>query len=199
MTKLDLIKAKLAKILLGCASIKTDKAILEYDGEELKVDIEVYVLDENGERTKPEDGSYITEDEKTIVVVNGVVVEIQKKEEPTTEEEEIKAEETTEETTTEEPTTEEETTEVDVTEELKNELDAMKVVVEELKNNIEQLAELIKELAEKNDTDTSTMDERLSKIEKMSASNPIEKEIENVKTSKKTGDSKVDKFLEKFC
>ena len=61
MTKLEFIRTKLASLLLQFATIKTDKAVLEYDGEELKVETEVFVVDENGERKPAEDGNYVTE------------------------------------------------------------------------------------------------------------------------------------------
>ena len=75
------------------ATIKTDKAILEYDGEEMAVDVAVYVADENGERIVAEDGEYVTEEGKTIVVADGKVAEIKEKEE----EEEKPTEETVDE------------------------------------------------------------------------------------------------------
>lgn len=185
MTKLELIKTKLAKILLQFTSIKTDKGILEYDGEELATDVEIYIVDENGERSKPEDGEYVTEDDKTIVVTDGKVTEIKEKEEEVTEEtveEEVteEMEETVEEVT--EETVEEE--KVDELAELKAEIEALKSIVEELVNTVSAM--------------NNTTEERLSKIEKMSASKTIEEEIELKRELKKTGNSKVDRFLERY-
>lgn len=185
MTKLELIKTKLAKILLQFTSIKTDKGILEYDGEKLATDVEIYIVDENGERSKPEDGEYVTEDDKTIVVTDGKVTEIKEKEEVTEEEtveEEVteEMEETVEEVT--EETVEEE--KVDELAELKAEIEALKSIVEELVNTVSAM--------------NNTTEERLSKIEKMSASKTIEEEIELKRELKKTGNSKVDKFLERY-
>lgn len=186
MTKLELIKTKLAKILLQFTSIKTDKGILEYDGEELATDVEIYIVDENGERSKPEDGEYVTEDDKTIVVTDGKVTEIKEKEEEVTEEtveEEVteEMEETVEEEVTEEETVEEK---VDELAELKAEIEALKSIVEELVNTVSAM--------------NNTTEERLSKIEKMSASKTIEEEIELKRELKKTGNSKVDRFLERY-
>lgn len=186
MTKLELIKTKLAKILLQFTSVKTDKGILEYDGEELATDVEIYIVDENGERSKPEDGEYVTEDDKTIVVTDGKVTEIKEKEEVTEEtvEEEVteEMEETVEEEVTEEETVEEE--KVDELAELKAEIEALKTIVEELVNTVSAM--------------NNTTEERLSKIEKMSASKTIEEEIELKRELKKTGNSKVDRFLERY-
>lgn len=194
MTKLEIIKQKLSKILFQFATIKTDKAVLEYDGEELTINTKVYVLDENGERTMPEDGNYITEEDITLVVVGGVITEIiEKEEEPTVEEPTV---EEVVEAVEEEPTVEvvEEPT-VDVGEQIEE----LKAQIEELKVQINEFADIVKRLVEKNIEDNTTIDERLSKIEQMSVAKPIEKEIENIKTTKKTGDAKVDKFLEKYC
>ena len=186
MTKLELIKTKLAKILLQFTSIKTDKGILEYDGEELAVDVEIYIVDENGERSKPEDGEYVTEDDKTIVVTDGKVTEIKEKEEEVTEEETVEEEVTEEmEETVEEEVTEETVEEkVDELAELKAEIEALKSIVEELVNTVSAM--------------NNTTEERLSKIEKMSASKTIEEEIELKRELKKTGNSKVDRFLERY-
>lgn len=186
MTKLELIKTKLAKILLQFTSVKTDKGILEYDGEELATDVEIYIVDENGERSKPEDGEYVTEDDKTIVVTDGKVTEIKEKEEEVTEEETVEEEVTEEMEETVEEVTEEtvEEEKVDELAELKAEIEALKSIVEELVNTVSAM--------------NNTTEERLSKIEKMSASKTIEEEIELKRELKKTGNSKVDRFLERY-
>lgn len=184
MTKLELIKTKLAKILLQFTSIKTDKGILEYDGEELAVDVEIYIVDENGERSMPQDGEYVTEDDKTIVVTDGKVTEIKEKEEVT--------EETVEEEVTEEmEETVEEVTEETVEEEKVDELAELKAEIEALKSIVEELVSTVSAM-------NNTTEERLSKIEKMSASKTIEEEIELKRELKKTGNSKVDRFLERY-
>ena len=57
--------------------VKTDKAVLEYDGDEdLVAGMAVFVTNENGNRTPATDGEYITEDNKTITVVDGKVESI---------------------------------------------------------------------------------------------------------------------------
>ena len=71
------IKTKLAAMLGKFGNVTTDKATLSWDGDgELEAGMEVYILDEDGNRQKPEDGDYTTEDGKVIVVVDGVVSEI---------------------------------------------------------------------------------------------------------------------------
>ena len=155
MRKLEQIKLKLAKILLQFTSVKTDKGILEYDTEELAVDVEVFIVDENGERSTPENGEYVTEDDKVIVVTDGKVSEIKEKEEPTVEEptEEVVEEMEGEEPVTEEPTVEEPTTDVE------ERLSALETKMSELFAMVEQILS-------KMNADTEEVEARLSKIEK---------------------------------
>lgn len=57
--------------------VATDNGELVWDGEEdLKEGDEVFIVDEEGNRTAAPDGDYKTEDNKTIKVVDGVVAEI---------------------------------------------------------------------------------------------------------------------------
>ena len=88
------IKAKLAAMLGKFGNVVTDKATLSWDGDgELEAGMEVYILDEEGNRNKPEDGDYTTEDGKVIVVADGIVTEIRDAEaEVAPEENEMKAE-----------------------------------------------------------------------------------------------------------
>jgi len=77
MSKIERFKARLAKLLATFGSASTDKGVLSWDGEEdLKAGDEVYILDEEGNRTPAEDGDYVTSDAKTIVVADGKVTEI---------------------------------------------------------------------------------------------------------------------------
>ena len=72
------LKIALKSILdIKFGEVKTDKAVLVWDGEEdLKEGDEVFVLDEEGNANPAEDGDYVTEDNKTIAVVEGKVAEI---------------------------------------------------------------------------------------------------------------------------
>ena len=74
-------------LLTKLGEVKTDKAVLTYDGDgELEVGMEVFV--ESGaedaiEYVHPEDGEYVMEDGRTIVIKDGFVEEIKEKvEEP---------------------------------------------------------------------------------------------------------------------
>ena len=70
-------------LLTKLGEVKTDKAILTYDGDgELEVGMEVFV--ESGaedaiEYVHPEDGEYVMEDGRTIVIKDGIVEEIKDK------------------------------------------------------------------------------------------------------------------------
>lgn len=77
MSKMNKIKAMLAKLLASLASVTTDKGVLEWDGDEdLKAGDAVFVVNQDGEREAAADGDYITEDGKKIVVADGRVSEI---------------------------------------------------------------------------------------------------------------------------
>lgn len=77
MAKLKGLLARLAKAIVSLGNITTDKGVLSWDGEEdLKAGDRVYIEDAEGNRQPAADGEYITEDNKTIVVVDGQVSEI---------------------------------------------------------------------------------------------------------------------------
>jgi len=62
---------------LKCGEVATDKGKLMWDGDaDLKADDEVFVENEEGEIVAAPDGEYVTDDNKTIVVVEGKVSEI---------------------------------------------------------------------------------------------------------------------------
>ena len=90
MSKLSRLKAALAKAFAEFGNIITDRGILAWDGDDdLKAGDAVYIEDADGNRTPAEDGDYKTEDNKTIVIVDGKVAEIKDPEaevEPATEE-----------------------------------------------------------------------------------------------------------------
>ena len=191
MGRLSKIKEKLSKLLIEVEfeTLKTDNGVLEYDGE-LAVDTEVYVTnEETGERVPAADGVYTTEDNKVITVAEGKVISIEEKEETP---EETPTEETTEEVAAEEVT--EETTSgttenvVEVVEETIDELAELKSKVEELENTVAKLVEVIEGM--KKDTE--------EKFSKISLAKPASEEFEQVVTTKKTGDAKVDRFLQRY-
>lgn len=180
MGRLENIKAKLASLLVEVAMsvLKTDNGIFVYDGEEIAVDTALFVEDEEGNRTPAEDGTYTLEDERKIVVEGGKIVEIIEKEEETPAEEEVVAEEVVEETPAEEIA--EPTEEKDEVAELKARVEVLEATVEELVATIETFKT-----------------EMLSKLN-MSAARPATEEFEQITAPLKSGNSKVDRFLERY-
>lgn len=76
-TKMNRFKAALGRLLAVFGNVSTDKGILAWDGDEdLKAGDEVFVEDQDGNRTTAPDGDYVTSDAKTIVVADGRVSEI---------------------------------------------------------------------------------------------------------------------------
>ena len=77
MSKLENLKARLARIFAEFGSITTDKGVIYWDGDEdLKAGDRVFIEDADGNRSDAADGDYVTADGKTIVVVEGAVSEI---------------------------------------------------------------------------------------------------------------------------
>lgn len=193
--KLSQIKAELRKMLLEMSVIKTDKAVLSYEGEELKEGTAVFIEDEDGNRTEVENGEYVAEDGTTYVVDGGKIAEIiEPKEEETAE-----AEETVEPEQTEEVVEAE-----DVVEEVTDVAEAEEVVEpEQTEETVEPdvVAELegrVAELEGKLNDALAKLEELVERIAKISVAKPITEEFEQVKEVKKTGYSKVDKFMEKY-
>lgn len=190
MSKLSKIKEKLASLIIEVEfeSIKTDKAVLQYDGE-LAVDIEIFVIDEaTGERVPAADGEYVTEENKVITVADGKVISIVEKEE-TPEETPAEAENPTEDVVAEDVP---EGTEGETTEDApKEETDE----VAELKTRIDELEETVAKLIDLIDGMKKETEEKFSKI---SLAKPATEEFEQVKETKKTGDAKLDKFLARY-
>lgn len=138
------LRLKLFSLLCQFESIKTDKGELVVD-KTLEEGVEAYI----GENPA-EDGEYVLEDERIVVIKDGKVAEIkdkeveeEKKEEAEDVKEEVNAEETVKEDEVIEEDVKEETTEDEV------DVEALKKENEELKAKIVELEEKIKELNEK--------------------------------------------------
>lgn len=173
------LKAKLAKAMLkeSFAATKTDKAVLVHETEELNVGTEVFVEDEEGNRTPAEDGIYTLEDGKRIKVTEGKVEEILEAEEETeAEETEVEAaEETPEETPAEEYAT-------------KAEFDALATAVADL-------TAVVNELIEKVDGTNEAFSARLAKVETAPAGKTPAEEYKNERVVT-TGDAALDRKLQ---
>lgn len=197
MSKLSVIKAKLAAILAQMSVVKTDKAVLEYDGEDLKAGMGVYVSNENGERTPAEDGEYTTEDGKIIVVKDGMVESIT---DPIAEvdgaDEEPVEETPVEEIPAEEPKVEE--LEEPVEEEPK---ETTEDAIAKIREEINELYKLVDSILDKIGETRDEADARFKKLEQMSAAKPAEEVLEGSthNSVKLTGDAKVDKQLKRVA
>ena len=196
MSKLSKIKAELAKLLLKHSAISTDKAVIEYDGEELAEGVEVYSTDENGEKVAVADGQYTTEDNKVITVKDGKVESIIEVEETVEAEEEEKKDDTNEqkEVVDEQPT--DSVNEDETEEEVK--LEDVNSEIETLKKEIAELYAIVEELVKKVGDEVGETDERLKKLECKSQAKPVVEEFEQVTKSQNTGNAKLDKFLSKY-
>lgn len=210
MSKLEKIKMRLAQLLeesvvntpveVKMGVVKTDKAVLEYDGDEdLVAGMPVYVTnEETGERTPATDGEYITEDNKTISVVDGKVESIV---DPVAEVDGADEEKPIEEPTEETPV-EENPTEVEKAEEVENpdgSEEPTPDAVEELRKEVDELYKIVDSILEKIGESRREADERFAKIEKMSAAASAEQKLEEMTnpTTTKIGDAKLDAKLER--
>ena len=189
MSKLEKIKAELAKLLIKYSVVKTDKAVLEYDGEELVAGMDVYITDENGEKVPAEDGEYVTEDNKTITVKEGKVESIVDPiAEVDAEEEEKKENEPMVEPTSEEPKEDEETKDEEVN------LEDVNTAIDELRKEVDELYKIVDSILKKVGETREEADERLKKLECKSLAKPASEEFEAI--SKRTNKfDKVSKFL----
>ena len=191
MSKLEKIKAELAKLLIKYSVVKTDKAVLEYEGEELVAGMDVYVTDENGDKVPAEDGEYVTEDNKTITVKDGKVESIV---DPVAEVDAEEDEKKEDEPMVEEPAKEEEPMPEDKKEEEEINLEDVNTAIDELRKEVDELYKIVDSLLKKVGENRDEADERLKKLECKSLAKPASEEFEAI--SKRTNKfDKVSKFL----
>ena len=190
MSKLEKIKAELAKLLIKYSVVKTDKAVLEYDGNDLVAGMDVYVTDENGDKVPAEDGEYVTEDNKVITVKDGKVESIvDKAAEVDAEEEEKKEDEPMVEPIVEEPMPE------DKKEDEENvNLEDVNTAIDEMRKEIDELYKIVDSLLKKVGETRDEADERLKKLECKSLAKPASEEFEAISKRANKFD-KVSKFL----
>ena len=188
MSKLEKIKAELAKLLIKYSVVKTDKAVLEYDGEELVAGMDVFITDENGDKVPAEDGEYVTEDNKVITVKDGKVESIiDRAADVEAEEEEKKEDEPMEEPIEEEPTTDE-------PKEDEVNLEDVNTAIDEMRKEIDELYKIVDSLLKKVGETRDEADERLKKLECKSVAKPAYEEFEAISKRANKFD-KVSKFL----
>ena len=191
MSKLEKIKSELAKLLIKYSVVKTDKAVLEYEGEELVAGMDVYITDENGDKVPAEDGDYVTEDNKTITVKDGKVESIvDPVAEVDAEEDEKKENEPMV-----EPAKEEEPMPDDKKENEEVNLEDVNTAIGELRKEVDELYKIVDSLLKKVGETRDEADERLKKLECKSLAKPASEEFEAISRLQKTGNKKLDKFL----
>ena len=191
MSKLEKIKAELAKLLIKYSVVKTDKAVLEYEGEELVAGMDVYITDEEGNKVPAEDGEYTTEDNKVITVMNGKVESIVDKAADVEAEEDEKKEDEP----MEEPTKEEEPMPEDDKKDEEVSLEDVNTAIDELRKEVDELYAIVDDLMKKLGENREEADERLKKLECKSMAKPASEEFEALGRLQKTGNKKLDKFL----
>ena len=189
MNKLEKIKAELAKLLIKYSVVKTDKAVLEYDGEDLVAGADVFITDEEGNKVPAEDGEYTTEDNKVITVKDGKVESIIDKAADVEAEEEKKEDEPMI-----EPAKEEEPMPEDKKEDEVN-LEDVNTAIDELRKEVDELYKIVDSLLQKVGETREEADERLKKLECKSLAKPASEEFEALGRLQKTGNKKLDKFL----
>ena len=190
MSKLEKIKAELAKLLIKYSVVKTDKAVLEYDGEDLVAGMDIFITNENGDKVPAEDGEYVTEDNKVITVKNGKVESIVDKAAEVDAEEDEKKED--------EPMLEEPIVEEPMPEDKKEDevnLEDVNTAIDELRKEVDELYKIVDSLLKKVGETRDEADERLKKLECKSLAKPASEEFEALGRLQKTGNKKLDKFL----
>ena len=163
---------KLAKMVLNLAQIKTNKGELISETV-IEVGSEVFIEDVNDMLVAAPDGEYVTQDEVTIVVADGKVVEIREKEQEEAPAEEQPADEqpTEEPLAEEQPTDEQPTEEAPVEDERDKRIAELEAQIAELNNVIVEKDEEIGKLkAELEKSDSKPAEEQLKsqKVEKSS-------------------------------
>ena len=183
MSKLDKFKKMLAEFLADESEVKlssatTDKGVISWDGEdELKQGDAVYILDEAGERSKPEDGEYATED-KIIVVADGKVAEI--KDKPVEEEQKPAEEENPEEMAEDEGQSEE-----------RDQTVSLEERVAKIEEILDQLMEYFGILRLQKD-EVAQLKSEIETLKKQPAADPAHKAFKKVVTTETTGNKGID-------
>jgi hypothetical protein len=190
MSKLEKFKSLLAELLadqteeVKMSSMTTDKGVLSWDGEdELKQGDAVYILDETGERSKPEDGEYASED-KIFVVADGKIAEI--KDKPAEGEEQKPAEEKPEEMAEDEGQSEE-----------TDQTGSLEERVAKIEEILDQLMEYFGILRLQKD-EVAKLRSEIETLKKQPAADPAHKAFKKVVTTETTGNKGLDN-LRKIC
>ena len=199
MSKFTKIKLELAKMLAEFSDIKTDKAVLTYDSDEdLRVGMDVYVADENGEYTPAADGEYVTEDGKIIVVKDGKVESITDPKAEVDPDEGMRTVEVDAACGTKKVEAEEVANPAVETDGVKEtETDAIDAIHREINELYDIVDKLVKKVAELEGKSEAT-EKTVEKMSKMSAAFSAEETLENEKTAPISGIAEIDRKLKNF-
>lgn len=171
INKMNKVKEMLRKLLATFGEVATDKGTLLWDGDDdLKEGDAVHTLDENGERKGVEDGEYLTEDKKIIIIKDGKVESIT---DPVAE---VAPKEGGEPKPIEGAEGETEPTEI-----------------EKIREEIDELYKLVDSILEKIGESRREADERFKKLENTPMAQPAEEAFEKLQK----GDTKVDKMKQR--
>ena len=153
---------KLARMVMHLSEVKTNKGELISETV-IEVGSEVFIEDANDMLVAAPDGEYVTQDEVTIVVADGKVVEIREKEtEEAPVEEQPMDEQPVEEPLAEEPVEEQPTEEAPAEDDKDAEIAKLQAQIDELNNIIVQKDEEIGKLkAELEKSDSRPAEEQL--------------------------------------
>ena len=152
---------KLARMVMNLAQIKTNKGELISETV-IEVGSEVFIEDLNDMLVPAPDGEYVTQDEVTIVVADGKVVEIREKEPAEQPVEEQPVEQPVEQPLAEQPVEEQPTEEAPVEDERDKRIAELEAQIEELNQVIVEKDEEIGELRKKlEETDSKPAEEQL--------------------------------------
>lgn len=176
MSKLEKIRTALQNILAQFARISTDKALIEYDGDELEVGMAVHGIDEEGNSYELENGEYTIEEGTIYVIEDGKVAEIREVEKKPEAEE--PAEEPAPEAPQENVETAEETPQAE--EETEPEADPRDEKIANLEAEVARLEE-----------ENGALKERIAELEGKSAAEPATEEFEKVNKIQDFGNKKL--------
>lgn len=152
---------KLARMVMNLSEIKTNKGELISETV-IEVGSEVFIEDANDMLVPAPDGEYVSQDEVTIVVADGKVVEIREKEQKEQPTEEQPVEEPVEEPLAEEPVEEQPTDEPVQPDEKDQRIAELEAQIAELNQVIVEKDELIGELRKQlEDSDAKPAEEQL--------------------------------------
>ena len=153
---------KLARMVMNLSEVKTNKGELISETV-IEVGSEVFVEDANDMLVPAPDGEYVTQDEVTLVVADGKVIEIREKEvEEAPVEEQPMDEQPVEEPLAEEPVEEQPTEEAPVEDQKDKRIAEVEAQIDELNQVIVEKDELIGELRKQlEETDTKPAEEQL--------------------------------------